>query len=141
MRILSILAAVVACAVPSAAFGFTPLRPVQVCAAVESACSCSRLRSALHAAAHLEMQPSAERPPLTRSCLPGTATQLRRAGASSCVVRMGGFGKPSDAKDSKVISAPRPVLSDPTPLLHKCVYVHTSLLTLLNAPACLTRRP
>ena len=40
---------------------------------------------------------------------------------------MGGFGKPSDAKDSKVISAPRPVLSDSTPLLDTymrvCTYV------------------
>ena len=40
---------------------------------------------------------------------------------------MGGFGKPSDAKDSKVMTAPRPVLSDRTPLLDTymcaCTYV------------------
>jgi len=60
MKILAaILVGLFACAVPAAAFGFMPLHPVQVCAAVESACSCSRLRSVLQATAHLEMQPSA----------------------------------------------------------------------------------
>ena len=60
MKILAaILVGLFACAVPAAAFGFMPLHPVQVCAVVESACSCSRLRSVLQATAHLEMQPSA----------------------------------------------------------------------------------
>ena len=106
MRVVRLAAAaVLACAVVPAA-AFAPLQPVQVRGGR------GRLRrSRPHSSTLWRLTGKPCRPHL-RALI--DQQQLRRAGGSSCAVRMAGFGAKSGAKDSKVGSAFRPAPASPT---------------------------